>query len=381
MKILQITSQPPSKYGGGGIGVIQTEKSLISENKKNIIDYVGPEIEDKELESLYDHIYYLPQSHNKLLRIWDSLCGNTNSRYRTWIKWARETDFSQYDAVVMDFTKLDYCLPYIRNIPLYVRVHNIEYDYARNDYKKSKSFSKLVIAAFSKKHEHKIVNAASKLVTLTEKDADRLIELYGNQYRKKIAIVPVCLDEPGEYHYKQPESTLKILITGSLWYGSNYQGVKWVLDEVVPKLDEKKLNYSLTIAGARPNNELIEQVKRNKNVNLIDTPEDMAPYFEGSDIVLIPVFDGAGMKVKVAEALSYGKCIIATPHALIGYSIYEGFNGYCADTAEDFSAKIFNYVKLNIEDKKKISEEAYKLFENKYSMENSRKLWDDILHA
>ena len=47
--------------------------------------------------------------------------------------------------------------------------------------------------------------------------------------------------------------------------------------------------------------------------------EDLSPYYERATLVIGPIFEGAGMKVKTAEALSYGKVFIGTDESLIGY--------------------------------------------------------------
>ena len=45
----------------------------------------------------------------------------------------------------------------------------------------------------------------------------------------------------------------------------------------------------------------------------------MAAYYESADVIIEPVFDGGGMKVKTIEALSFGKVIISTTESLNGY--------------------------------------------------------------
>lgn len=373
MKILQITPQAPAQYGGGGIGIIQT---ICSISVGNEVDYVGPEIEDKSFEKFYKNLYYLESNSNKFSRIFDSLRGNTNARYRSWKKWAVEHDINQYDAVVMDFTKLSYCLADIKNTPLYVRVHNIEYDYAKKDLISDKSIEKFILYIFTKHHEQQIVKRANKLVTITDEDTRRLLELYGNENASKIQTVPVCVDAVQEYQYKKMSKPIELLITGSLWFGSNYQGVKWVLDKVVPII---KVPYHLTIAGARPNRDLKDRVSDMESIDIVDTPESMMPYFNQTDMVLVPVFDGAGMKVKVAEALSYGKAVVATSHALTGYKLEDGVNVFRCDDAIAFAETINSYYHYSEEQKNIFSHKSYEAFSGNYSMNNSIKSWGGML--
>ena len=61
----------------------------------------------------------------------------------------------------------------------------------------------------------------------------------------------------------------------------------------------------------------------------------MAPYFQNAEFYVAPVFSGAGMKVKVAEALSYGLTVVGSHHALVGYEESAPFV-IETNTAEEF---------------------------------------------
>ena len=49
--------------------------------------------------------------------------------------------------------------------------------------------------------------------------------------------------------------------------------------------------------------------------------KDEAAFLSGVDIIVVPIFDGSGFKVKVADAIAYGKPIIASAHAAIGLKL------------------------------------------------------------
>ncbi len=400
MRILQISTQAPGNHGGGEMGIAQTLLSLTGNHYE--VDYAGPEIADAGYRSLYSHVYALPPSANVPLRIFDTLCGYTNSRYRAWKRFAAETDLSRYDCAVMDFTKLDYCLPAIRGIPLAVRVHNVEADYARKDYETNHGFRKAVICRNAMAAERKIAEAADVLVCLTENDRKRLQELYPAADAAKYRIVPVCISRSPESPEAaaaasvrhtdtvppagagHPETTdgnaasaqVRLLITGSLWFEENVRGILWFLDEVLPVLT---VPCTLTIAGARPADVLRERVRALPQVSLVSSPESMAPYFRAADAVIAPVFDGAGMKVKVAEALSYGKPVIGTSHAFIGYGITQSVNSWQADTKEEFAAAVHAFAALDQKGKLQTSRAAFQLYQDQYSMAKSTALWNDIL--
>lgn len=371
MRILHITPEAPGRSSGGKIGIKQTALSLIQNG--HIVDYVGPELIDKEICALYNSLYILEPSNNLFLRFYDTFHMNTNRRYRSWMK--LELDYSVYDVFVMDFTKLNYVLKKIPNNRLIVRVHNVEADYSFYNYQYRKNPINFLDRVFAKKREKEIVYRARSLIVLTEKDKMRLCELYGVP-AYKMEVVPVCIPEPEVLEREDDSKRVKMILNGSLWFGPNYEGIKWFLEEVYKRLDIPK---SLIIAGANPNTELVELVKHLQDVTLISSPESMAPYFQQANIAIAPVFDGAGMKVKVAEALSFGLPVVGTSHAFEGYDITDGLNSYRADDVEQFIRSIRKYYELNEESRAILRRNSYELFRRNYSQSYSDQAFQQIL--
>lgn len=372
MKILQITPEAPGYFSGGKLGVKQTALSLVQNG--HTVDYVGPEIEDPNLCSLYKKVYFLKPGYNIPLRIYDTLHMNTNQRYRSWVR--LKLDYSSYDAIVMDFTKLNYVLDRIPVDRLIVRVHNVEADYSLHNFQHNKNIINFIDKNFAGKREAVIVSNARKLLVLTEKDKIRLHELYGIA-QEKMEILPVCVQEQ-EKRSKNTENTktVKMIITGSLWFGPNYEGIKWFINNVYTKLNFPK---ELIVAGSNPNDELVNILKKLAEVTLVDSPKSMKPYFEKADIAIAPVFTGAGMKVKVAEALSFGLPVVGTTHAFEGYQITQGVNSYHANDTESFIDCVNQYYNLEAEGRLHMRQNSYDLFQQHYSQPSSNKIFQRIL--
>lgn len=376
MKLLHITPEPPSSTSGGGIGVKQTLLSLVYNNYS--VDYIGPEIADKSLARFYDRTYYLIPSNNILLRIFDTLFMNTNRRYRSWLK--LRIDFSAYDAVIMDFSKLHYVLKRIRNTPFFVRVHNVEYDYSQNNYRHKRNVFNLIDACFSKPREQLIVNRANHLIALTEKDKNRLCQLY-HIPSEKITVIPVCISPPKIYfpsfdNQNQAPHPLRMLITGSLWYGSNFEGILWFIENVYRQLPIPK---ELCVAGSHPTPEFLDFVKKIPSITVVNTPANMAPYFYNAELYIAPIFDGAGMKVKVAEAMSYALPVVGTSHAFEGYAIQHGYNSYIADTIDSFEKSILDYYHLDEKQRYDMRLSSLQLFQSHYSLKRSADLFRKLI--
>ncbi len=381
MRILQITILTPGRYNGGEIGVRQTLLSLTGNGYT--VDYIGPEIKEPELRALYDHVYELKPVQNKVVRIWDTLHGISNQRYRSWLKLSQTFDFDRYDAIVLDFSKLDYVLDRIPLDKVIVRAHNVEADYSARNYEIEKTFFNWLDKRFAVAREKTILQKTKRLIVLTQEDADRFHEIYGISGHR-VVIDPVCLEASVDSEEMNRLITLKkpapftLLLTGSLWFGPNYEGFKWFLNEVYPHLSFKK---KLIMAGASPNDELKRMVAGLADCEIIDTPPSMVPYLCSADMYVAPIFDGAGMKVKVAEALSYGLPIAGTKHAFTGYRI-DGTPGlYCCPDASAMIEAINHCETMDKNDYIDVRRRIRSLFDEYYSMKTSEAVFRREIEA
>lgn len=80
--------------------------------------------------------------------------------------------------------------------------------------------------------------------------------------------------------------------------------------------------------------------EREGKVEVVATADNLVPWHLGASSVIAPIFDGSGMKTKVAEALMYGKTVIGTPEAFSGCENVADRAGWVCSTADEFVAAI-----------------------------------------
>ncbi len=97
-------------------------------------------------------------------------------------------------------------------------------------------------------------------------------------------------------------------------------------------------DYTLRIVGK--NFEIKKKELERDNVDVIGTVDDLEPFYYADNIMVMPIFYGAGQKVKTAEAMMYGKTIIATEEALEGYSVTDIEGIHKCRTSTDFISAI-----------------------------------------
>jgi glycosyltransferase involved in cell wall biosynthesis len=372
-------------------------QSILSLSEQHEIDYMGPEILDQVSRSKINKIFALKYAPGYISKIWALFRGGITGYYQSYLNELVNINWAIYDLVYLEFSRHAFIARQAKknSKKIVVRVHNVEKDYHANQIRGKKSFQNslrlLVKSYFIAKQESACLAYADCIICLTDSDKVSLKELYpASLSNKRLEVIPVSIEESADFSnptlevIENIEEKPYLLITGSLWFEPNVRGAVWFINKVWQRLlkDNRqiRLKYKLVIAGSRPGEELKAAVSRFQNIELVDTPPDMKPYFENASIYIAPIFSGAGMKVKVAEALAYGLPVIGTSHAFNGYRITDLVDGYLANDADRLINSLEHYMSLPLEAKRKTRINAYKNFLDYHSIEASRKSFQRIIN-
>jgi len=200
------------------------------------------------------------------------------------------------------------------------------------------------------------VSKCNLLICISERDQKDIYELYS---RKADLLLPISFENKLYKRKLEKNINKELLFIGSN-FGPNLEGITWFVKNVMSVLTD----YRLYIVGKDFEREK-EKLER-ENVVVVGTVDDIERYYYHFPIVVMPIFYGSGMKVKTAEAMMYGRTIVATNEALEGYDI-EGVKGiFRCNTKEEF---IKNISDLFQEDLPVFREEVYQKYLEKYSRE------------
>lgn len=148
-------------------------------------------------------------------------------------------------------------------------------------------------------------------ITLNKRESNELMRAY---QKKATTELPVGITAVSQYESTMSRTdTTKILFVGAKYYPNLY-GIRWFCQNVLPKITQK---CELTVVGRGM--EVMKNELESDIVHVIGGVDSLTPYYKDADVVIAPIFDGAGMKVKSAEALAYGKRFYASKESLIGY--------------------------------------------------------------
>lgn len=176
---------------------------------------------------------------------------------------------------------------------------------------------------------------SSDIITvLTKRDYDFLEKNYG---RKADMILPIAFDDKlnSEEERNLCNKTEKTSKTPRcVFIGSNFppnaEGLMWFVREVLPYVD-----IELCVVGK--NMDLLQKNEKElSKIEVHSSVPDLKPYILNADFIILPIFKGSGMKVKTCESLMFGRNILATNEAVVGYNIEMSKAGALCNTAEEF---------------------------------------------
>ncbi len=207
--------------------------------------------------------------------------------------------------------------------------HNVEARFFLGSLRLEKTLHALGVLVANTLAERKAVKYSDKIVCLSERDSCLLKRLYG---RGATHIAPMVLEDQSTVSYMQvadqsPER-FALFVGGSFY--ANKTGIEWFVREVSPRID-----LPVYIVGRGFEN-FREEFEIPGKVIVVGAVHSLEDWYRRAQFVIAPIFDGSGMKTKVAEALMYGKKVVGTPEAFSGYEDICDQAGWVCITVNDF---------------------------------------------
>jgi glycosyltransferase involved in cell wall biosynthesis len=216
-------------------------------------------------------------------------------------------------------------------LPVCTFCHNVEARFFWGALKQRRSLRALAVLAVNYLAERKSVRHSDTLIALSTRDSLGLQRLYG---RGATHISAMALDEPPTTPSSAAgERQRYVLFVGGNFY-ANRAGMRWFAEKVAPRVAMKALVVGQGFEALKA------ELDRPGQVEVIGTVDGLAPWYRGAHVVIAPIFDGSGMKTKVAEALMFGKKIVGTTEAFSGYEDVTESAGWCCATADEFVAAL-----------------------------------------
>lgn len=201
------------------------------------------------------------------------------------------------------------------------------------------------------------------LIILNNYKDKKILEKYGLEEKIKVW-APFFENMSGLKRSKDIKPN--VLFYGSMERPENYLSAQWLLDKVKPLLEDIDITY--VIAGNRPDDSLKKY--ECKNVLLTGYIEKVDPYFQESMCLVAPLVLGAGIKIKVLEAMSAGMPVLTNEIGIEGIPAKDEEEFLYCESPEDFANNIRMIYNKQI-DTEEMSIKAKKFINKHFNFEYS----------
>jgi len=272
----------------------------------------------------------------------------------------------QFDVVQLEML---YMAPYVETIRqhskamIVLRAHNVEHKIWERIAKDTPFFIKRWyinhLANTLKEYELSALETVDGIAAITRKDA----AFFRKYCSKPIIDIPYGV-YPEEFTPKyEIEGQPKFYHIGSMNWMPNEEGIRWFIDEVLPKTVEKVPSFVYHLAGRNMPEWLT--TLNNPNIDVIGEVPDAKAFVAENDVAIVPLLAGSGIRIKIIESMAMGKTVITTRVGAEGILYKEDVNLIIAENKAKMVEAIRS-INANPEIAMRIGQAARKLVEESY---------------
>jgi len=254
-----------------------------------------------------------------------------------------------------------------------LRMHNIEFQIWQGLANKTQNKLKEIylnnLSVRVRDFEREAWKDYDLLLPITEKDAYLVTRM---EDVNDILVTPFSIDidtiKPGRnerwvgYHI------------GAMDWMSNLDGMRWFLKKAWPRIRRAAPKFEFYFAGRNMPAEF-KQLKIN-GVHCLDEVPSSEDFIEDKKILIVPLWSGGGIRVKILEAMAAGKVVISTRVGIRGIEAKPLEHYLLVHKPEDF-ARAVKWCFENKEAAEKMAQNARALVAEKYEHKKVMKLVTD----
>jgi glycosyltransferase involved in cell wall biosynthesis len=138
--------------------------------------------------------------------------------------------------------------------------------------------------------------------------------------------------EPIPVPARLPDEPLRLVFVGTASYTPYRRGLAWFVREALPEI-RARTPVTIEVVGDPP----VRPVEA-EGVRYVGAVPSVEPFYAASHAVVVPVFEGSGTRVKILEAMAYGRPVISTALGAEGLPVTAEEHFLQADDPEGFAA-------------------------------------------
>lgn len=199
--------------------------------------------------------------------------------------------------------------------------------------------AELVRASQLERIEKRLLRGYDVVTFASPQDVERSARLRPTARVETLANAAAPLDEPlPASPSASPDAPFRLLFLGYMAYLANQDGADYMVREILPRIRETlSAPVSLALVGKDPPAR-VQALADPPDVVVTGWVEDLVPWYRDAHAVVVPLRIGSGTRIKVIEALNFGRPVVSTSLGVDGLGLSDGVDVLIGDSPEHFAA-------------------------------------------
>lgn len=163
-----------------------------------------------------------------------------------------------------------------------------------------------------------------------------------------------------------------LIYMGTFSYPPNQVAAKLLIDEIFPRLQKNYPHCRLLMVGRSPTQFMLDAAKSNPGIIVTNIVPDVRPYLAAASVMVVPLQQGGGTRLKLLEAFASGCPVVSTTKGAEGLMARDGEHLLIRDEMEEIVEAI-GQLWSDASLVEKLTMAAYKLVQAEYSWEATAK--------
>jgi glycosyltransferase involved in cell wall biosynthesis len=177
---------------------------------------------------------------------------------------------------------------------------------------------------------------------------------------------------------KHPEEANMICFIGSMNWTPNVVAAEYLVRQVMPLVWQRVPDAKCFLVGRNPTESV--SALASGNVIVTGSVPSVSEYYERAALIVVPVQDVSGVKIKLIEALAAGKAVVSSSAGKAGLNVEHGKQLMIADNPTDFAAAMIQLLGDQTE-RARLGTEAERFVLNDLSPQKAERQVEKILQC
>jgi glycosyltransferase involved in cell wall biosynthesis len=217
------------------------------------------------------------------------------------------------------------------------------------------------------KRRERLLGERFKLLAVCSEADQRYLGIAG-----KVHVIPNGFARPVIEPARQVANPPRIGFIGKFGYPPNDEGIRWFAEECWPRIKREVPDARLRVIGKGG-----DRVFKpgSPDIDILGWVEEPAMEIATWAVTVVPLWMGAGTRVKIAEAFSRKCPIVSTSFGAYGYDATNGREMFLADSAGEFANDCVQAIRKPAE-AEAMAERAWQHFLEKWTWQAIRpRIW------